>query len=248
MSRTIVLDTETTGLYSAKGDRIIEIGAVEMVDRRRTGEHFHCYCNPEREVDEEAVRVHGITDEFLADKPLFKDIAPEFLKFIAGAELVIHNAEFDLGFLNMECARLGLPPVTEGTTGVVDTWLMAKNEAAGKRTSLDALCSRYGIKNEHRKFHGALLDAELLADVYIAMTRGQAALLGDAEMEAAPVAGGQTHAPMEKVIVLPADPDEVAAHAQYLKDLSKEMGKKDEPGTLWEKLDSSSASSARPAP
>lgn len=172
--RLVVLDTETTGLEVGKGHRIVEIGCVELLQRRKTGNHFHCYINPEREIDEGARAVTGLTEEFLADKPLFAAIAEEFLAFIDGAELIIHNAAFDVGFLEAEldrCQPTG-PRFAERVT-VTDTLLMARERFPGKRNGLDALCSRFDIDNSHRSLHGALLDAELLAEVYLAMTSGQ---------------------------------------------------------------------------
>lgn len=181
--RQIVLDTETTGLEVSQDHRIIEIGCVELVNRRLTGRHYHQYINPQREVDQGAFEVHGISDEFLADKPLFGDVSHEFLEFIRGAELVIHNAPFDLDFLNHELRKLSAqsPPV-EQLCSVVDTLVMARQRHPGQKNNLDALCKRYGVDNSQRDLHGALLDAEILADLYIAMTGGQVALsLGGAE-------------------------------------------------------------------
>ncbi len=172
--RRVVLDTETTGLEPAAGHRVIEIGAVELVDRRLSGKHFHSYLNPQRDIEDGALEVHGITREFLLDKPLFADVAADFLEFIDGAELIIHNAPFDLGFLNMELALL---PECPGTVSnfctVLDTLELARDLHPGQRNNLDALCKRYEIDNSSRVLHGALLDAEILADVYLAMTGGQ---------------------------------------------------------------------------
>ncbi len=179
--RQIVLDTETTGLSAELGDRVIEIGCVELVNRKLTGNNLHFYVNPERNSDEGALRVHGISDQFLRDKPKFAAIARELLAYLAGAELIIHNAPFDVGFLNKEFERLGLGKVADHVVGVLDTLVMAKEHFPGKRNSLDALCSRLGVDNSGRTLHGALLDAELLADVYINMTRGQNALVMDAD-------------------------------------------------------------------
>ena len=175
--RQIVLDTETTGLSAENGDRIIEIGCVELLGRKITGNHFHHYLNPQRDSHEDALKVHGISNEFLRDKPEFSFIASDFLSFIAGAEIIIHNASFDIGFLNKELERLNLGRLTEHVAGVTDTLSMAKEMFPGKRNSLDALCDRLGVNNAARTLHGALLDAELLADVYICLTRGQNALL-----------------------------------------------------------------------
>ena len=175
--RQIVLDTETTGLSAENGDRIIEIGCVELLGRKITGNHFHHYLNPQRDSHEDALKVHGISNEFLRDKPEFSVIASDFLNFIAGAEIIIHNASFDIGFLNKELERLNLGRLTEHVAGVTDTLSMAKEMFPGKRNSLDALCDRLGVNNAARTLHGAMLDAELLADVYICLTRGQNALL-----------------------------------------------------------------------
>ena len=175
--RQIVLDTETTGLSAENGDRIIEIGCVELLGRKITGNHFHHYLNPKRDSHEDALKVHGISNEFLRDKPEFQVIASDFLSFVSGAEVIIHNAAFDIGFLNKELERLNLGRLTDHVAGVTDTLSMAKEMFPGKRNSLDALCDRLGVNNAARTLHGALLDAELLADVYICLTRGQNALL-----------------------------------------------------------------------
>jgi len=175
--RQIVLDTETTGLSAENGDRIIEIGCVELLGRKITGNHFHHYLNPQRDSHEDALKVHGISNEFLRDKPEFEVIAADFLSFISGAEIIIHNAAFDIGFINKELERLDMGRLSDHVLGVTDTLSMAKEMFPGKRNSLDALCDRLGVNNAARTLHGALLDAELLADVYICMTRGQNALL-----------------------------------------------------------------------
>jgi len=175
--RQIVLDTETTGLSAENGDRIIEIGCVELLGRKITGNHFHHYLNPKRDSHEDALKVHGISNEFLRDKPEFEAIASDFLSFVSGAEIIIHNAAFDIGFLNKELERLNLGRLTDHVAVVTDTLSMAKEMFPGKRNSLDALCDRLGVNNAARTLHGALLDAELLADVYICLTRGQNALL-----------------------------------------------------------------------
>jgi DNA polymerase-3 subunit epsilon len=175
--RQIVLDTETTGLSAENGDRIIEIGCVELLHRKLTGNNLHFYLNPERNSHEDALKVHGISNEFLRDKPKFGLIAQELLAYLQGAELIIHNAPFDIGFLNKELQRLGRPPMHSAIEGVIDTLVMAKDMFPGKRNGLDALCDRLGVDNSSRTLHGALLDAELLADVYINMTRGQDALI-----------------------------------------------------------------------
>jgi len=178
--RQVVLDTETTGINPKEGHRIIEIGCVELLNRRLTHNRFHVYLNPEREIDAGAIEVHGITNAFLRDKPKFKDVAEDFLAFTAGAELIIHNAPFDVGFLNHELAQLGDSRSIESNSTVFDTLAYARKKHPGARNSLDALCKRYDIDNSHRELHGALLDAEILADVYLLMTGGQSSLLDDA--------------------------------------------------------------------
>jgi DNA polymerase-3 subunit epsilon len=177
--RQVVLDTETTGIGHENGHRIIEIGCVEMVDRRLSNRHFHAYLNPEREVDAGAFKVHGISDTFLSDKPLFKEILPEFLAFISGAELIIHNAPFDLGFLNAELRRANYAHSIEHHCGFFDTLVYAREKHPGLRNNLDALCKRYNIDNSNRNLHGALLDAEILAWVYLAMTGGQTEMFAE---------------------------------------------------------------------
>jgi DNA polymerase-3 subunit epsilon len=219
--RQIVLDTETTGLNPRTGDRVIEIGCVEIFNRKLTGNNFHRYINPERDSDEAALAVHGLTTEFLSDKPKFHEIAEELREFVKDAEVIIHNAPFDLGFLNHEFERLGLPPFVSHCSNVIDTLVHAKELHPGKRNSLDALCDRYGISNAHRKLHGALLDSELLADVYLAMTRGQNMLSMDVEIEAA--GGGELleAVPLGEIIVLSAAADELAEHDNVLAALDK---------------------------
>ena len=174
--RQVILDTETTGLEVEKGHRVIEIGCVELLNRRRTGNTFHRYLNPERQIDEAAIEVHGLTSEMLADKPLFSDIAEELLEFMGGAELIIHNAEFDAGFLDQELKLAGLMSRVNECCEIVDTLTLARQIHPGQRNSLDALCKRYQVDNSGRDLHGALLDAQLLADVYLAMTGGQGEL------------------------------------------------------------------------
>jgi DNA polymerase-3 subunit epsilon len=218
--RQIFLDTETTGLYAAQGHRIIEIAAVEMINRRSTNNHFHVYLNPEREIDPGAQEVHGITLEFLQDKPLFQSIAQEFLAFIQDAELVIHNAPFDVGFLNAELGRLGLPSVESVSRKITDTLKMAKESRPGQRNNLDALCRFYGIDNSKRTLHGALLDAELLADVYMAMTRGQDSLMMELDQVSVTTHVVQVQN-VQPLIVLMADEAEALAHQQYLQGLAK---------------------------
>ena len=220
--RQIVLDTETTGLDPRQGHRIIEVACIEMVNRRLTGRHLHKYTNPERAIDEGAQAVHGITLEFLADKPKFADIADEFLEFISGAELIIHNAPFDLGFLNAELRRLDRVPVETVCNGVTDTLKMAKELHPGKRNNLNALCDRYEIDNSTRTLHGALLDTELLADVFLAMTRGQNTLMIEPETEARPQldADGATRE-RKPLIVRHATAEECADHNHVLAAIDK---------------------------
>lgn len=224
--RQIVLDTETTGLNARTGDRIIEIGGVELINRRLTGNNLHFYINPERDSDPGALAVHGLTTEFLSDKPKFAEIVDELRDYLRGAELVIHNAAFDLAFLEAEFALLGLPPFSEHYASVIDTLVQAKSMFPGKRNSLDALCDRFGISNAHRTLHGALLDSELLAEVYLAMTRGQESLvidmLGDAPAQA-DVAASRAGAVLESVVlpVVAAQAEELAAHQAVLDDIEK---------------------------
>ena len=219
--RQIVLDTETTGLNPRTGDRVIEIGCVELVNRTLTGNNFHRYINPERESDEAALAVHGLTTEFLSDKPKFHEIVEELRAYIDGAEVIIHNAPFDLGFLNAEFQRLGLPSFVSHCSGVIDTLVNAKEMHPGKRNSLDALCDRYGVSNAHRKLHGALLDSELLADVYLAMTRGQNTLSMDHEVETSNDGVLLEAVPLGDIIVVPAAADELALHEDVLAGLDK---------------------------
>ena len=217
--RQIFLDTETTGLYPAQGHRVIEVAAVEVVNRRLTKNHFHMYINPEREIDQGAQEVHGISLEFLQDKPRFSDIAEDLIAFISDAELIAHNAPFDVGFLNAEFGLLGLQTIEQMTAKVTDTLKMAKEMRPGQRNNLDVLCKFYGIDNSKRTLHGALLDAELLADVYMAMTRGQESLmmaLDKPEQQA--VALQSSDVPL---MVKRANADELAAHEEYLAGLAK---------------------------
>jgi len=223
--RQIMLDTETTGLNARTGDRIIEIGCVELVNRQLTGNNFHSYINPERDSAEGALAVHGLTTEFLSDKPKFIEIADALLDYVKGAEIIIHNAPFDLGFLNAELTRLSLPDFKSNVENVVDTLLQAREMFPGKRNSLDALCDRLGISNSHRTFHGALLDAALLAEVYLAMTRGQNSLsmemdIDQPEMDAS---GELIIATMAEVIVVSATAEEIATHEAILNGLDKQV-------------------------
>jgi DNA polymerase-3 subunit epsilon len=219
--RQIVLDTETTGFNPRTGDRIVEVGCVEIFNRKLTGNNFHRYINPERDSDEGALAVHGLTTEFLSDKPKFHEIAEELRAFVAGAEIIIHNAPFDIGFLNHEFERAGLPPFVKHCGTVIDTLVQAKELHPGKRNSLDALCDRYGISNAHRKLHGALLDSELLADVYLAMTRGQNTLTMDVEVEAAGGGALVEAGPLGEILIVAPSADELAAHDEVLAALDK---------------------------
>jgi DNA polymerase-3 subunit epsilon len=228
--RQVVLDTETTGLDPAQGHRVIEIGCVELVNRRLTQRRFHVYLQPDRAIDEGAVRVHGLTSEFLASQPRFADIAEEFLNFVRGAELIIHNAPFDLGFLNHELRRCGRDQtLLEQLCQVEDTLLVARQRHPGQRNSLDALCKRYNIDNSQRTLHGALLDAEILADVYLTMTRQQDSLF---VAETASAAARQSGQDRRRAVlrnrpplpVLRADAEECAAHADYLELLDQSSG------------------------
>lgn len=219
--RQIFLDTETTGLYPAQGHRIIEIAAVEAINRRLTNNHYHIYLNPDREIDQGAQEVHGITLEFLQDKPRFSDIADEFLQFVAGAQLIIHNAPFDVGFLNTELGRIDRPQIEEISAEIIDTLKMAKDMRPGQRNNLDALCRHYGIDNSKRTLHGALLDAELLADVYMAMTRGQESLIIDMLEDAADGELLMSAELGEPLPVILAAGDELQAHEAYLEGLEK---------------------------
>ena len=221
--RQIVLDTETTGLNPRTGDRIIEVGCVELVDRRLTGKHFHRYTNPGRDSDPGALAVHGLTTEFLRDKPQFFEIADELCAFVRDAEIIIHNAPFDVGFLDAELDRLGLPKFGSQVLKITDTLLQAKELHPGKRNSLDALCDRYGVSNAHRTLHGALLDAELLAEVYLAMTRGQNSLTIDLNMDEAQGGVSSRVAEIAEILLLPPDAAELAAHDTVLKSLDKEV-------------------------
>src|SRR5690554_3460681 len=229
--RQVVLDTETTGLETSQGHRIIEIGCVELVNRRLTGRHYHQYINPQREVDAGAMEVHGISNEMLVDKPLFEQIADEFLAFVEGAELVIHNAPFDIGFINHELKLLSGPlqDITRICT-VMDSLMLARAKHPGQKNNLDALCKRYGVDNTQRELHGALLDAEILADVYLLMTGGQTDLsLGGDETKggAAGIAGSEPRplpANRSALPVIHASESELAAHREKLEMISKTSG------------------------
>ena len=233
--RQIVLDTETTGLSAENGDRIIEIGCVELLGRKLTGNNKHFYLNPERDSHEDALKVHGISNDFLQDKPKFPAIADELLKYLQGAEIIIHNAPFDVSFLNKELELAGLPPIKQYVSKVTDSLMMAKELFPGKRNSLDALCDRLEVDNSGRTLHGALLDAELLADVYINLTRGQNALV----MEVGSAAGdGGNIAVIDlrgfELPLLLANEHEMAAHENLLTDIDKASKGK----TVWRVLES----------
>ncbi|PPE69173.1 DNA polymerase III subunit epsilon [Caldimonas thermodepolymerans] len=235
MTRQIFFDTETTGLSPEGGDRIVEIGCVEMVDRRLTGNNKHYYLNPERPNSEDAVKIHGLTDEFLADKPVFAAIADELLEYLAGAEIIIHNASFDVGFLDAELRRLGKPKFETYVAGITDSLLMAREMFPGKSNSLDALCKRLEVDNSNRTLHGALLDAGLLAEVYIKMTRGQESLVIEAEEDATQeIVVEKIDLTQFSLPVLCASDAEVQAHEAVLADLDKSSGGK----TLWRQLPS----------
>ena len=224
--RQIILDTETTGLDPRQGHRIIEVAGVEVVNRRLTNRHFHQYINPDRDIDEGAQAVHGISREFLADKPRFADIVDGFLDFIDGAELIIHNAPFDVGFLNAELELLGKSAVTDFCNSVTDTLKMARDNYPGKRNSLDALCERLEIDNSHRNLHGALLDAELLAEVYLMMTRGQDGLAMVFEESARNLEAGNDAARLGRLARITASDEDLQAHQNVLEQIQKESGGK----------------------
>jgi DNA polymerase-3 subunit epsilon len=238
--RQIVLDTETTGLEPAEGHRIIEIGCVELVNRRLTENRFHQYLNPEREIDAGAIEIHGITNEMVRDKPRFADVAADFLEFVKGAELIIHNAPFDVGFLNHELVRMhgpGAARIADSCT-VVDTLKLARGLHPGQKNDLDSLCRRYGVDNSNRTLHGALLDAEILADVYLAMTGGQAGLFEEPRS-----ASTRTNVAANEIRRLDADrprlampaptDDELAAHRAWMQEIDKKSGGK----CLWNQLE-----------
>jgi DNA polymerase-3 subunit epsilon len=235
--RQIVLDTETTGLTVEDGHRVIEIGCLEVVNRRITGNTLHFYLNPERSIDEGALAVHGLTEERLRGEPKFVEVVDDLLGFVGGAEVLIHNAGFDVGFLDAELQRLGRGPFSRHVGGVRDTLTLARELHPGKRNSLDALCERYGVSNAHRKLHGALLDAELLADVYLSMTRGQDSLqmlpLADNEAGATGLPEGDW--PPAGLAIVTAGDEELAAHRELLAGIAKEAG---EPA-IWTSLEAS---------
>ena len=234
--RKVILDTETTGLDFRTGDRVIEIGCVELRGRQLTGQRFHAYLNPERVIDPGAIAIHGLTNEFLADKPKFSDIVGDFMEFIRGAELVIHNAAFDVGFLNNELGLLQMENIEQVCSEVIDTLRMAREMRPGKKNNLNALCAEFGVDNSGRQLHGALLDAELLAEVYLAMTRGQNSL--EIEFDRPPVdysMGGTRQRP--PLVVLRASEAELADHARVLGEIAKESKGK----CLWRDLEAAPA-------
>jgi DNA polymerase-3 subunit epsilon len=237
--RQIFLDTETTGLSAEGGDRVIEIGCVELFNRKLTGNNLHFYLNPERDSHEDALKVHGISNEFLRDKPKFAQVAQEVIDYVRDAEVIIHNAAFDIGFLNKELERVGQAPFTSQVSNVIDTLVMAKQMYPGKRNSLDALCDRLGVDNSGRTLHGALLDAELLADVYINLTRGQEALLMEVSDDQPQL---QTDIQIDlsnyQLPVLRANDNELMAHEDLLQQLDKSSGGK----TVWRHLGASLSS------
>lgn len=237
MSRQIILDTETTGLSAVDGDRLIELGCVEMVNRKLTGNNLHLYFNAGRDSHPDALRVHGITTEFLADKPRFETKIDQIWEYLQGAELIIHNAPFDLGFLNNELKLAKRPPLKQCISGVIDTLVMAKEMYPGKRNSLDSLCDRLGVDNSSRTLHGALLDAELLADVYINLTRGQDALIVAEEPSEADAVGAiaisSVDLSMFKLQIVRANEQELQAHADVLTQMDKSSGGK----TVWRQLE-----------
>lgn len=237
-TRQIILDTETTGLDPAQGHRIIEIGCLELLNRRHTDQRFHVYLQPDRAIDAEAIKVHGITNEFLANQPRFADVADEFLRFVRGAELIIHNAAFDVGFLNHELQRCGRGQILiEQICTIEDTLLLARQRHPGQRNSLDALCKRYNIDNTQRTLHGALLDAEILADVYLAMTRRQDSLFLQERAATAQRGEESQRAALPRnrppLPVLRANAEEQVEHARYLEMLDKSSGG----SCVWRRLD-----------
>ena len=227
--RQIILDTETTGLSPDDGHRIIEIGCVELVNRKLTDNRYHVYLNPDREIDAGAIEVHGISNQFLADKPRFEAVVEEFLGFVSDAELIIHNAPFDVGFLNHELSLCNHDSVIEECCAVIDTLLIARKKHPGQRNSLDALCKRYGIDNSHRELHGALLDAEILADVYLAMTGGQISLLADEQG----ISGNVDQEAVRKIAInrpklkiMYCNSEEIIEHQKYLDIIDRASGGK----------------------
>ncbi len=227
MVRQIILDTETTGIGPEQGHRVIEIGCVELVDRKLTGKHYHVYLNPQRSVDEGAFRVHGISTEFLQDKPLFAEVVSEFLQFVGGAELIIHNAPFDVGFLNSELKHVKWQKKLQDYCGIFDTLAFAREKHPGQRNSLDALCKRYDIDNSNRQLHGALLDAEILAFVYLAMTGGQSSLFSETESVSSDIKVNEVEIAqlnLANPIVVHANEEELSQHNDFINFLVKKSG------------------------
>jgi DNA polymerase-3 subunit epsilon len=222
--RLVLLDTETTGLKVEEGHRVIEIGCIELSSRQVTDKKLHLYVNPEREIDPGATQVHGMTWDQLKDKPRFSDVAHDFITFVSGAQLVIHNAAFDVGFLNEELRRAGHSPVAAYCASIIDSLALARELHPGQRNSLDALCQRYGVSNDHRTVHGALLDAQLLADVYLAMTRGQESLEINNEDQSIDQANVITPADRARLLVRQASPKEQALHQAMIEQLRQESG------------------------
>ena len=222
MVRHIFLDTETTGLYANQGHRIIEIAAIEIINRRPTNNSFHFYVNPDRGIDPAAQEVHGITLDFLQHKPRFTEIASDFIKFVKDATLIIHNAPFDIGFINMELGLIEKPPIEEAVENVIDTLKMAKDMRPGQRNSLDALCRFYNINNSQRSLHGALLDAQLLAEVYLAMTRGQEDLMIDFQYNGSDIVGEKNAKRPTNLFILKANDEELKSHEAYLNKMKGE--------------------------
>ncbi|HMK14112.1 MAG TPA: DNA polymerase III subunit epsilon [Burkholderiales bacterium] len=233
MTRQIILDTETTGLEPNLGHRVIELAAVELLNRRLSGNRFHSYLNPGRDSDTAALQIHGLSTEFLQDKPKFQDIVQEFLGYIGGAELIIHNAAFDEAFLDYELGLLGLKQLKEYCEGIVDTLKIAKQLHPGKKNSLDALCERYQVDNSKRTLHGALLDAELLADIYVAMTRGQESLMMEGEYNAPPRGEAALASVKRELVVIAATPAELQEHMQQLEDIEQASNG----NCIWSKLE-----------
>ena len=222
ITRQIILDTETTGLHPNNGDRLVEIGCIELINRRMTGNNLHFYINPERDMPEAAAAIHGLRDEFLKDKPVFADVVSQIAAFSQSAEVIIHNAAFDLGFLDMEFKRLGLDPFSSIVAGVIDTLTDAQKMFPGKRNRLDDLCNRFDVKNDHRTLHGALLDAKLLTEVYLCMTRGQNDLMMDTGSETSSLANIDFQLPSASdLIILNASSEEEAFHHELMEDIAK---------------------------
>lgn len=229
MNRQVVLDTETTGLSPANGDRLVEIGCIELINRKPSGRNLHLYVNPERPSEPGALAVHGLTEEFLSDKPVFAQVVDELITFVHGAELIIHNAPFDVGFLDAELARLGKPPLKAHVADVTDSLALAKQLFPGKQNSLDALCRRFEVDNSRRTLHGALLDAGLLAEVYVQMTRGQDSLVIDAGASASALDVMHSDLSHFSLAVVPPTAEDIEAHEAVLTQIDKASSGK----TVW---------------